>query len=947
MKKKIPALLILVFIFSSAISAQEKIQLSGKWWFAIDPLDKGTQEKWFSKSFDETTNLPGSMAENGKGYDISLTTHWTGDIIDSSFFKLPQYEKYRNPENFKIPFWLQPVKSYYGAAWYKREVKIPEDWKDKSIELFFERCHWQSTVWIDDIFVGAQNALGAPHIFDLSGKLPPGKHIITVCVDNRIKEINPGVNSSSLTDHSQTNWNGIIGEMSLTSRSKIHFENIRIFPDILTKNASVEMQIINSTEGNQKVKLSIQAKPEGKAPDDQSFNEYKNEIELKPGENLITVDYKMGSAAMLWDEFNPNLYRLYCNLTANDVDENKEEIFGLRKLGTKGTQFTINNRIIFLRGTLECAIFPKTGYPSTDVNEWTRIFKVCKNFGLNHMRFHSWCPPEAAFIAADNVGIYLHVECSSWANQGSSLGDGKPIDKYIYDESERIFKAFGNHPSFCFMLYGNEPSGDNQQKYLTDIVSHWKKKDNRRLYSSAAGWPQLDVNDFHSMYEPRIQLWGAGLSSIINSQQPSSNYDWYNIINWRGKPVISHEIGQWCVYPNFKEIKKYDGVLHAKNFEIFKQTLSDNGMAQLADSFLIASGKLQALCYKEEIEAALRTKGMGGFQLLDLHDFPGQGTALVGVLDPYWEEKGYVTSTEYKQFCNTTVPLARFSKFIFNSAEDFKAEVEISHFGSEPLDNITPGWKITDEQGKLITEGKLAKVNIPIGNGIKLGSVQFPLSSFKTPSMYTLIINVGEFNNQWDFWVYPYENSEPIFSNEIRIVHQLDEETIKFLKEGGKVLLTPRKGSIKPEKGGDVAVGFSSIFWNTAWTQKQPPHTLGILCNPEHPLLIEFPTQYHSNYQWWDAMSHSNAIILSELGNNIQPVVRIIDDWFTARPLGLIVEAKVGKGKLILTGIDLLTDAEKRPEARQLTYSILKYMRSSNFNPNQEIQIKKIEALFR
>jgi hypothetical protein len=946
MKKVILIVFILGCIIYSSFSAQDKISLSGKWQFAMDPMDQGIREKWFSKSFNEAVLLPGSMTENGKGYDISLATHWTGSIIDSSFFKLPEYARYRRPDNFKVPFWHQPVKNYYGAAWYKKEIEIPAGWKDKPIELFFERCHWQSALWIDDNFIGTQNSLGAPHIFNLTEKLSPGKHTITLCVDNRIKEINPGVNSSSLTDHSQTNWNGIIGRMYITAKNKIHIGDIRIFPDVINKKALAEVQVLNSETENIKIKLSIAVEPAGATQKDQTFKVIEREVELKSGENIINVDYSIGSNALLWDEFNPNLYKLKCKLTYNNSDDSKEEIFGLRKLGTKGTQFTNNDKIIFLRGTLECAIFPKTGYPSTNIDEWLRIFKICKNYGLNHMRFHSWCPPEAAFIAADNVGIYLHVECSSWANQGSSLGDGKPIDKYIYEESERIVKAFGNHPSFCFLLYGNEPDGINHQKYLTDFVSYWKKKDNRRLYSGAAGWPQLEVNDFHSMYEPRIQLWGAGLTSIINSQPPSSNFDWYNIINWRGKPVISHEIGQWCVYPNFKEIKKYDGVLHAKNFEIFEQTLTDNGMTQLADSFLIASGKLQVLCYKEEIEAALRTKGMGGFQLLDLHDFPGQGTALVGVLDPFWEEKGYVTPEEYRHFCNTTVPLARMSKFIFNSEEDFKADIEISNFSPEPIQEIIPVWTIIDENGNAITEGKLTKSNIPIDNGIKLGSIKIPLSKFKTPAMYTLVVNVGKFRNQWDFWVYPYEIPEKIFTNEIKIVHQLDDDIINFINKGGKVLLTSRKGSIKPEKGGDVAVGFSSIFWNTAWTQKQAPHTLGILCNPKHPLFNEFPTQFHSNYQWWDAMSHSNAIYLKELGVNIQPVVRIIDDWFTARPLGLVVEAKVGKGKVIISGIDLLTDSEKRPEARQLIYSIIKYMQSDSFNPAQEVKVEKIKDLF-
>lgn len=944
--KKLVLLLALGVIFSPLSIAQNYMNLEGKWRFAVDSLDMGVKEKWFNKKLQETVKLPGSMASNGKGNDITVNTQWTGSLFDSSYFKDPFYAPYRKPGNIKVPFFLQPVKEYVGAAWYQKDIDIPDNWHGKTFQLFFERCHWESQVWIDGQYIGMQNSLGAPHIFDLTGKLTPGRHVLTVRVDNRIKDINPGINSSSLTDHSQTNWNGIIGKMELTARENIYFDNVRIFPNAEKMTANVEMKIINLTNEKQKVQVSVVASVAGFQKILTMLETVSKEFDVAPGENTVTMEYIPGNKAKLWDEFSPNYYRMELRLSYRNSEDKKFEYFAFRKLAVKGTQFTVNNRLIFLRGTLECAVFPKTGYPSMDAAEWTRIFRKCKEYGLNHMRFHSWCPPEAAFEAADREGIYLYVECSSWANFGSALGDGKPIDQYIMDESERIIKAYGNHPSFCFMTYGNEPAGDNHQKYLTEFVSHWKSKDNRRLYSSATGWPQLDVNDFHSMYEPRIQLWGANLSGVINSQSPSSDYDWTNIISWRGKPVISHEIGQWCVYPNFKEIPKYDGVLKAKNFEIFQQSLNDNSMAHLADSFLLASGKLQVLCYKAEIEAALRTKNFGGFQLLDLHDFPGQGTALIGVLDPFWDEKGYVTAKEYTQFCNSTVPLARMSKFIFNSAEDLTASIEVASFEQSPLTGVTPTWQITDAKGKVLAEGSLSKTDILADNGFKLGDIRCPLSGFASPAMYALVVNVGTFTNKWDFWVYPYEIKEPLVNDDIRIVRKLDDETINFLNNGGMVLLTPTKGSIKPEKGGNIAVGFSSIFWNTAWTLKQEPHTLGILCDHNHPMLKEFPTEYHSNYQWRDAMMHSNAILLNELGKNFQPVVRIIDDWFTNRPLGLITEAKVGKGKLVFTGIDLLTDAEKRPEARQLTYSILKYMRSEDFNPSQEVKAENIKSFF-
>jgi hypothetical protein len=370
-------------------------------------------------------------------------------------------------------------------------------------------------------------------------------------------------------------------------------------------------------------------------------------------------------------------------------------------------------------------------------------------------------------------------------------------------------------------------------------------------------------------------------------------------------------------------------------------------MGHLADSFLLASGKLQALCYKADIEAALRTKDFAGFQLLDLHDFPGQGTALVGVLDPFWGEKGYVSPEEYNRFCNQTVPLARFAKRIFQNTEKIEASIEIAHFGEKPLEEVTLTWTLATTHNKTIAEGIFDKCDIPIGNGIKLGEISILPERIDQTQKLTLTVNVSEFSNSWDIWVFPSEREVIQGEEKIRVVRKLDKKTIKYLENGGKVLLTPEKGNLKPEFGGDVGIGFSSIFWNTAWTRGQKPHTLGILCNPDHPALSEFPTEYHSNWQWWDAMTHSNAIILDSFSPELRPIVRVIDDWVTNRRLALIFEAKVGEGKLIVTGIDLLSKLEGRPEARQMLYSLKKYMTSDSFSPEIEIDTDTILSMFK
>ena len=642
----------------------------------------------------------------------------------------------------------------------------------------------------------------------------------------------------------------------------------------------------------------------------------------------------MGEDAQLWSEHTPQVYQLEVVLQDGKANDSKTINFGLREFKANGTRFEINGSPLFLRGTLECCIFPLTGYPAMDTEYWSKIYNQCKAYGLNHVRFHSWCPPEVAFHVADSLGIYLQVECGTWTEVGSGL----PQDEWIYGEADRILKAYGNHPSFCLMVHGNEPAGAGQTAYLTDLIASWKAQDNRRVYSSSGGWPYLENADYWNAPDPRIQAWGEGVHSIINKEKPRSDYDFKTRIR-TDMPTVSHEIGQWCVYPNLKEKEKYTGVLKAKNFEIFEETLAENGMSDLADDFLYASGRLQTLCYKADIEAALRTPGFAGFQLLDLHDFPGQGTALVGVLDPFWEEKGYVDGAEYSQFCNKTVPLIRFSKKVFLNNETLQAPFEFAHFDAADLKDATVKWTISKPDGTLLKES-VQSITIPIGNGISQGEIVCDLSEVKEPAR--LVVSLGVENtairNQWNVWVYPAEKKKVDMPY---ITHQLDREATERLKAGESVLwLTYNQ--VPADKGGDIAVGFSSIFWNTAWTGKQAPHTLGIYCDANHPALAAFPNEGVSDYQWWDIAGRSQAMVMNDLPSGFRPVVHLVDDWVTNRKLGILYEAQVENGKLMVCSVDLENELNERPAAAQFKQSILEYMASDQFNPEQRLDINAI-----
>jgi hypothetical protein len=943
MKKLLFILLVVASCTSQKTGIRENLSLAGEWKFKIDSLDQGTEQKWYNKELDETVMLPGSMAENGKGNEVSLNTDWTGDIVDRSYFTEIRYEKYRQAGNIKIPFWLKPVKYYKGAAWYQKDVEIPDTWNGKRVVLFLERCHWESTVYVNGKKAGSQNSLSTPHEYDLTNLLVQGKNRISIRIDNRVI-IPIGVNSHSISDHTQSNWNGITGEIYLTATAKVYIDEIKVFPDLTNKTVKVIVSIKNPENIDFKGKLALQA---------QNFNSLKDRklsrenvtIVTKSDEQQVVLDYKIPDP-QLWSEFAPSLYKMLVSLTEKGkIIDYKSVDFGMREFKANGTRFEINGHTVFLRGTTECCIFPLTGYPPADVKSWERVLQTCKDYGLNHVRFHSFCPPEAAFIEADKLGIYFHIECSSWANsEGSTIGDGKPVDRFIYEEGDRIIKEYGNHPSFCMLAYGNEPGGANQDTYLGKLITYWKSKDNRRVYTSGAGWPIIPENDYNLTPEPRIQHWGEGLKSIINAEPPQTMFDFHSYVSQYKIPTVGHEIGQWCVYPEFKEIEKYTGVLKPTNFEIFRETLAENKMNDQAEDFLKASGKLQVLCYKADIEAALRTPGYAGFQMLQLHDFPGQGTALVGILNPFFGSKGYVTPEEFRMFCNETVPLARMKKMTYKNDETFEARVEIAHFGQQPLRNAEILCRVTNSEGQVLRQEKMTMDEIIIGNGIVVGVFAMDLNNISEAQKlrFEILISGTSFKNQWDFWVYP--SKKEINHGNVLVTDKLDKNAETALKKGESILLLTY-GKVAKTKGAQVAIGFSSIFWNTAWTNNQAPHTLGILCDPEHPLFKGFPTEYHSNWQWWDPVTHSQAMIINDLPVELKPMIQPIDTWFENRRLALAFESRTGGGKLLVCSIDLKDIPEERLVSKQLLRSILNYMNSNSFNPQIEVDVTKIKEL--
>ncbi len=932
MKKLLSAIFLMMFYFSG--HGQNRIDLSGKWDFSIDRNDEGIKDKWFNKKLNDNINLPGSMPEKLKGDIVTAQTKWTGSLYDSSYYYNPYMEKYRKEGNIKFPFFLTPDRHYVGVAWYIKEVNIPSQWIGNRVTLFLERPHIKSTLWINGLQVGMQNSLCVPHEYDITKFIKNGKCRIAIRIDNRIKDINVGPDSHSITDQTQGNWNGIVGEISLNSTPVTYIDDIQIYPDVEKKQALVKVVI----KGNGKADIELSAKSFN-SEKEHIVSPVKQKLSLTQASTITEIIVPFGDDMLLWDEFNPALYKLKATLTSGKKRDIKEVEFGMREFKIEGKWFYVNGRKTMLRGTVENCDFPLTGYAPMDVESWERVFNICKSYGLNHMRFHSFCPPEAAFKAADLVGFYLQPEGPSWPNHGPKLGLGQPIDKYLMDETIALTKKYGNYPSYCMLACGNEPSG-RWVEWVSKFVDYWKQSDKRRVYTGASvgnGWQWQPNSQYHVKAGARGLTWAKS--------RPSTNDDFrfQNRIDTVKQPYVSHETGQWCAFPNFNEIDKYTGVNKAKNFEIFKDILADNNMSELAYWFNMSSGKLQALCYKYEIEKTLRTPDFAGFQLLALNDYSGQGTALVGVLDVFFEEKGYIDAATWRRFCSPTVPLMRSDKFVYTNNDTIKADIEVAHFGKEAISNANIEFAFKDKYGKILYRGELNKNEIPIGNMNEVGTIEFPLSSIKKAGEINLEVKIKGTDavNDWNFWVYPEEVD--IEEGDVYTTDSLDEKAIEILNNGGNVLIT---AADKISYGKEVVQTFTPVFWNTSWFKMRPPHTTGIFVNPKHPMFVNFPTDYHSNLQWWELLNRAQVMQFTDFPSNFQPIVQSIDTWFISRKIGTLFEASVLNGKVIMTSMDISTNLKERVVARQLRKAILDYMNSDQFRPKYTITPQNIGDLF-
>ncbi len=960
--------------------AYMRILLNGKWHVVLEDGTTGQMD------------LPGTLDENGIGHRDVGANQWHPDAVLGN--AAGEIDK-----DAPIATRFTRRHTYEGEARISRKITVPDYGTDRLFVLAERARALRLLVDGEACAVFRQGTLSTPYIFELTGAAP-GEHEFTFLSDNSY----PGMPkaaicySSAATDETQTNWNGILGECSMYTRPQNFIDSLRVYPRAVKKeeknkaggyvlDVCVELAPgAKKVYKDAKIILQSEALAAGELEDTQTLTEiisYSGEGLAEAGtdkeENPKTMeiwfrDLPLRENVKLWDEDEGNLYEMAVTLdngmSAEDKGGSTAECrtrFGIRSFGDNGSgRLALNGRAIFLRGEANCAEYPETGHPPMTIPEWKEMLLKYRSYGINFVRFHSHCEPEAAFAAADELGMLLQPELSHW-DPKDAFGTEESY-RYYRAELVDLLKTYANHPSFVMLTLGNElQAQDEGRERMRELVRTAKRMDPTRLYANGSNAfygeegcdPESDFYTSQSCKDVVIRGTFSGMRGYLNENYPSADrtYDeaMAEIRKEYQKPVFSFEVGQFEVLPDFEELESFHGISDPVNLKLIKKRVEERGLLPTWEKYVEATGELSRLAYREEIEAAMRTRELSGISLLGLQDFPGQGTALVGMMNSHLEPKPYdfARPERFREFFQECRILVKLPHYTYEAGERLIAEVEAANFGKGNIEGVfcwtLAGKKSVSENGNcepaeikskntVIATGEDTEITIcRPGSYTEVGSLDIPLDFVEKNTALTLKVRIGDSISAYPIWV--YRKTTPVCPENVYETRVFDEQTRAVLQNGGRVYLSP--DADKESLPYSIKTQFTTDFWSVG-TFADQEGGMGQLIDTEHPIFKEFPTDFHTDWQWW-IMATKRAVILP---HPMKTIITEMDSYAFLRPMAQMIEFRCLKGKVLLSTMEL-HKSQQYPEVRALQASIYTYLSGENFEPAEEITEEELSMLVR
>lgn len=943
-----------------------RILLNGKWHVVLEDGTTGQMD------------LPGTLDENVIGHRDVGANQWHPDAVLGN--AAGEIDK-----DAPIATRFTRRHTYEGEARISRKITVPDYGTDRLFVLAERARALRLLVDGEVCAVFRQGTLSTPYIFELTGAAP-GEHEFTFLSDNSY----PGMpkaaicNSSAATDETQTNWNGILGNLCMYTRPKNFIECVRIYPKKLKRSGGYVADVCvelapgaKETLKDAKIILRSEALAEteefGKTQKSaEIFTHLGDEltkIEAAGPENRKTMeiwfrDLPLRENVKLWDEDEGNLYEMAVTLdngiSAEDKGGSTAECrirFGIRSFGDNGSgRLALNGRAIFLRGEANCAEYPETGHPPMTIPEWKEMLLKYRSYGINFVRFHSHCEPEAAFAAADELGMLLQPELSHW-DPKDAFGTEESY-RYYRAELVDLLKTYANHPSFVMLTLGNElQAQDEGRERMRELVRTAKRMDPTRLYANGSNAfygeegcdPESDFYTSQSCKDVVIRGTFSGMRGYLNENYPSTDrtYDeaMAEIRKEYQKPVFSFEVGQFEVLPDFEELESFHGISDPVNLKLIKKRVEERGLLPTWEKYVEATGELSRLAYREEIEAAMRTRELSGISLLGLQDFPGQGTALVGMMNSHLEPKPYdfARPERFREFFTESRIFVKMPRYTYEEGEYLTAEVEVANFGKEGISGElvwTLGYRdcaVNTGSGEFLCGRADGQKNCPPGTYTSLGRLDIPLEVKGVSAAFMLTVSMGDCTSTYPVWV--YKKTSPECPKNVYETRVFDEQTRAVLQNGGRVYLSP--DADKESLPNSIKTQFTTDFWSVG-TFADQEGGMGQLIDTEHPIFKEFPTDFHTDWQWW-IMATKRAVILP---HPMKTIITEMDSYAFLRPMAQMIEFRCLKGKVLLSTMEL-HKSQQYPEVKALQASIYMYLSGENFEPAEEITEEELSMLVR
>lgn len=868
--------------------------------------------------------LPGTLDEAGIGFQDDSAHQWKVDEVRAMGF-------YQDGD--PIVTRLTRKHTYEGLARITRQVA----WRMPSAERVFVECQRARQLRLmvngTEAPLHWEACLNTPYVFEVTG-LVTGKDTFAFLSDNSY----PGwphdaiVYSSAASDETQTNWNGLLGYVRIRTEKPDFIAGVRVYPNGDSVDVCVEMDLKQDWEGQLFLRSDALLGGEARARE-----------QVKAGRREIWyTGLPLREDVKHWDLEEGNLYTM--TVTAEGM-ESRTVTFGVRDFEARDGHLLLNGRRFFLRGETNCAVFPETGYPPMTVPAWKEVLEAYRRYGVNCMRFHSHCPPEAAFAAADEMGMLMQPELSHW----------NPVDAFAAPEAKAYYRTelretlrwLANHPSFVMLTFGNELQSDaSGHTFMNELLAEARGWDATRLYANGSN-PHYGAlgADPHSDFYTATDLPGHHLRATSAefrgwlNQGPIDACRQYDdgvqaLRAATDQPVFSFEVGQYEVLPDFDEIQDYHGVTDPANLRFIQKKMIAAGLQDEWKKRVEASGELSLLGYRAEVEAALRTEGYSGISLLGLQDFPGQGTALVGMMNAHLRPKpfDFARPERFRAFFRDTLPLPLLPKFTFTAGDPLNIPVRLAHYGKQDLRGKC-AWTL---QGDGISiAGTLPVREVKRGGLTDLGTVETCMPDVDQAARLTLTVRFCGQKNAYSLWVYPDE-ALPC-PPDVYEARYLDERALRTLAAGGKVYLSPP--STPEALPHSIQAQFPTDFWSVCTFGNQAGG-MGQMIDAAHPLFRHFPTEGHTDWQWWP-MARQRAVIVPK---GTRAIVTELDSYAYLRPMAQLLECRCGGGRLLFSSMGL-QNLLAYPEARALQNAIYRYLASDAFAPIQEMSVEMIRGL--